>query len=141
MISVEFYAAGLPSTKGSARAFVRGGRAIITNDAGARAKVWAGIVSGAAAEVCKAPVSGPVAVGLTFMLPRPQSHYGAKGLKPTAPRYCAKKPDGDKLARCCLDALTGIVYVDDAQIVELAVVKRYADGATGVAITIGEVEP
>ena len=36
-------------------------------------------------------------------------------------------PDIDKLARCALDALTGIVFRDDAQIVDLHATKRYGE--------------
>ena len=36
-------------------------------------------------------------------------------------------PDVDKLARGCLDSLTGVAYADDALIVDLTVHKRYAD--------------
>jgi Holliday junction resolvase RusA-like endonuclease len=35
------------------------------------------------------------------------------------------KPDWDKIARSCSDAMTGIIYLDDAQIVEGHVKKEY----------------
>jgi crossover junction endodeoxyribonuclease RusA len=49
-------------------------------------------------------------------------------------------PDIDKVCRAVLDALTGILYRDDAQVVALSAVKTYADGygapgTTSVAIT------
>ncbi len=37
-----------------------------------------------------------------------------------------KKPDTDNLAKICLDALNGIAYPDDSQIVALTVNKYYA---------------
>ena len=37
-----------------------------------------------------------------------------------------KKPDTDNIAKICLDALNGIAYPDDSQIVELSVEKWYA---------------
>jgi len=39
------------------------------------------------------------------------------------------KPDVDKLARALLDALTGVAYGDDAQVVEMHVCKTYGDDA------------
>ncbi len=36
-------------------------------------------------------------------------------------------PDVDKLARCALDALSGVVIKDDAQVVELYARKRYGE--------------
>ena len=37
----------------------------------------------------------------------------------------AKKPDADNIAKAICDALNGIAYKDDAQIIELTVRKRY----------------
>ena len=39
----------------------------------------------------------------------------------------ANKPDCDNIAKAIADAMNGIVYKDDAQIVELSVVKRYGE--------------
>lgn len=50
-----------------------------------------------------------------------QAHMRAKLIKPTT------KPDTDNIAKICLDALNGIAYHDDAQIVELQVKKLYSD--------------
>ena len=38
-----------------------------------------------------------------------------------------KKPDLDNIAKACLDALNGIAYYDDSQIVELSICKEYSD--------------
>ena len=38
-----------------------------------------------------------------------------------------KKPDADNLAKAILDALNGVAYPDDAQIVTLTVRKRYGE--------------
>ena len=37
-----------------------------------------------------------------------------------------KKPDADNVAKLVCDALNGIAYRDDTQVIELVVVKRYA---------------
>lgn len=37
------------------------------------------------------------------------------------------RPDVDKLARACLDACKGILYVDDSQVVEIVARKQYGD--------------
>ena len=80
---------------------------------------------------------GPVVVTLDFALPRPASHYRtgrfAGLVKDAAPRFPVSKPDVDKLTRAVLDSLTGSVYGDDAQVVELSVWKRYV----GVGETAG----
>lgn len=133
---ITFHASGKPETKGSARAFVVRGRAIITND-NPRAKTWAGVVSSAAAEACGGKqLVGPLAVSIVFHLQRPKAHSGKRGLKPGAPVHSSSKPDVDKLARCALDALTGIVFGDDSQVARLVVEKRYADSSTGATFAI-----
>lgn len=45
-------------------------------------------------------------------------------------------PDVDKLARAVLDALKGVLYADDAQVVRLHVLKSYARGDTRPGLTI-----
>ncbi len=76
--------------------------------------------------------TGAVTVDLRFVLPRPKST--PKRRTPPA----VKRPDVDKLARRVGDALTGVVLLDDAQVVELRAGKRLAAiGETpGVAVTV-----
>lgn len=140
---VSFFAAGTPATKGSARAFVVNGRAIVTNAAGAKAKSWAAIVTDAARAAGGAVVDGSMRVALVFYLQRPKSHYRANGqIKPGAPTHAATKPDGDKLERCTWDALTGVLFTDDARIVSWSGEKRYSnDGRTGVLVTVEQLDP
>ena len=38
-----------------------------------------------------------------------------------------KKPDIDNIAKCFLDAMNGIVYLDDKQVVSLHITKEYAE--------------
>ena len=38
-----------------------------------------------------------------------------------------KRPDVDNICKLCADALNGIAYQDDAQIVDLRVVKKYGE--------------
>lgn len=41
--------------------------------------------------------------------------------------FCPKKPDADNIAKSILDAMNGIVYMDDSQVVGLSVHKFYAE--------------
>lgn len=72
---------------------------------------------------------GPLAVELTFHVRRPKGHFGsgrnAAVLKPSAPDHPTVKPDVLKLARGVEDALSGVVYGDDAQIVDERLRKVY----------------
>jgi Holliday junction resolvase RusA-like endonuclease len=86
---------------------------------------------------------GPVAVELRFAMPRPKSHSGAKGLKPSAPAYHAGKPDVDNLAKLLLDRITRSerIWRDDSQVVSLIVHKFYAVGAEqGCSVSISTLE-
>ena len=75
------------------------------------------------------PLEGPVAISLRFHLRRPVAHYGIgrnqDRLKPSAPPLPTTMPDALKLARAVEDALQGICYVNDAQIVDEHLSKRY----------------
>jgi len=69
-----------------------------------------------------------VSVLITFAMPRPKSHSGAKGLKPSAPVAHVGKPDVDNLAKLILDQITRseCVWRDDSQVVSLCVHKFWA---------------
>jgi Holliday junction resolvase RusA-like endonuclease len=89
------------------------------------------------------PTGGPMAMTVTFYLPRPKSHYrtgrNAHLLRESAPTFPAGRPDLDKLVRALLDGLTaGGVWQDDSQVVQLAVGKDY--GEPGAIITIDRLE-
>lgn len=124
---------GKPATKGSSRAFPRrsGGITVLPDNRPAL-KAWETIVRDAAqAEATIAEgtlATGPMLARATWWLGRPKGHLTSKGeIRNGAPHYPIAKPDLDKLARAIFDALKGVVYGDDAQLVELQLRKRYAD--------------
>lgn len=84
--------------------------------------------------------SGAMAVSLKFWMPRPLSHRDRMGdVRKSAPVWSRVRPDIDKLARACLDALTDArVWSDDGQCAMLWVLKQYAadDASTGVFIRV-----
>lgn len=86
------------------------------------------------------PDDVPLAVTIFAHLEPPQS---ASNIKKTRmlnqEEYPLKKPDVDNVAKIILDALNGIAYRDDKQVVELIVKKSYA-GESGVGVTISKVE-
>lgn len=137
---IQFFVPGIPAPKGSARAFYikKLGRSVITN-ANAKTKPWeATIRAEASGHGCKPDFVGEVHVEAIFHFTRPKGHYGKRGLRDSAPAANTKKPDIDKLARTLLDALTGVAFIDDAQVTQLVVSKRYvtAGGQPGVTVTI-----
>jgi Holliday junction resolvase RusA-like endonuclease len=103
-------------------------------DANPKAKRWQRTIrSYVTANYGGALLRGPLIVTMDFYLHRWKSHYGtgrnARILKRDAPLY----PGGDhadslKLARPVEDALTGVLWEDDAYTVDLLSRKRYAPG-------------
>jgi Holliday junction resolvase RusA-like endonuclease len=129
---IHFIVHGLAEPAGSKRAFTnpKTGRTIVT-DANAKAGPWKREVTEAAVEAMNGNLllDGPLVLTLAFYVPRPKGHFGKKGLRPSAPAYPAVKPDLTKLVRGVEDALTGIVYRDDAQIVVQRFQKLYGEPA------------
>jgi Holliday junction resolvase RusA-like endonuclease len=88
---------------------------------------------------------GPLRVILTAFVSRPQYHYrsGRNGalLRPFAPAWPAVKPDLDNYIKTVLDALNGVAWKDDAQVIDISASKRYASaGPARWEILVEEVE-
>lgn len=85
------------------------------------------------------PLSGPVSLSVEFVLARPKAHFRtgkhANELRPDAPSWHTKKPDRGKLLRAVEDALTGIAWIDDAQVCAGPVSKCYGS-REGVSIVL-----
>ncbi len=132
---------GTPVAKGSARAFVVKGRAVVTQSNAARQRPWASAITLAARDAMRGRdmITGPCEVTAYFYMPRPKKHYrtGKRSaeMRLDAPWHHAGTPDLDKLLRCVLDALTGVVWRDDGQVCGIESTKTY-DGKPGVSIVI-----
>jgi crossover junction endodeoxyribonuclease RusA len=141
-VSVTFFVPGVPVAKGSAKAFVVKGRAIVTQSNGAKQKPWASAISYTAQQAGVRPMVGPVMVRMTFVMPRPKAHLRKSGaIKETAPTFHTSKPDVDKLVRLVFDALTGIAWKDDSQAQIRAANKIYTSdrySQTGVNVRINQ---
>lgn len=163
-VLLRVHVVGTPKPQGSKRAFVvkgKGGgkaRAVVVDSAKAPLKDWRGDVTAAVRRalteqivassgyvpptdaIAWQPITGPVAVRLVFALPRPASAPKTRRVWPSG-----RVGDVDKLARSVLDSLTDAgVWHDDAQVVDLHVVKDYpgpdvGQHVPGVRITVSRV--
>lgn len=141
---ITFTIFGHPATAGSKRAFIptrKGGEMVtrpngkpmvVITDDNAAGKAWRQDVRSAARDAYDGDLlRGPLAVTLRFYRPRPKSHFGSGKnslvLKGSAPSHPTTKPDVLKLARAIEDALTGVVWEDDAQIVREVLEKTYGE--------------
>jgi len=122
--SLAFRVDGVPCPQGSLRAFAYqrttgtlATRVVSDNPdlaAWRQAVAWSAL---AALPAGRTTFGGPVDVVASFVLARPRRR---------ARPWPTSRPDVDKLLRAVLDALTGIVWRDDAQVVRTSASKHYA---------------
>ena len=129
---------GTPAGQGSAKAYVVGGRARITNT-NAKHRSWrTDIVEQTRTQLPDGftPYTVPVLCALTFRQAPPKTLTKRERLLPPD-----RGIDIDKLVRACLDALSVAgVWDDDKRVTALAVEKRWADDRhlPGVEIRVAE---
>jgi Holliday junction resolvase RusA-like endonuclease len=126
---LDCFVCGDPKTKGSTRSFLKSGRIVTTNMC-KTAKQWQRVVHQVVhfnLPATHIPVDRPVAVHLNFALSRPRNHFLVDGIRKDAPVYHESRGDLDKLVRCVLDGLTGLVYSDDSKASFVLAEKRYVD--------------
>lgn len=127
----SFFISGHPMPAGSKKYIGQNkktGRALVVDQSGAKGKKWR--------EICQLTgkknyqgelITAPILLKTRIHLSRPQGHYGKRGIKPSSPIWPTVKPDLLKLMRSIEDALTGIIWKDDSQIVREEITKRYSD--------------
>lgn len=144
--SISFFVEGLPKGQPRARAFARkfganySARMYDPQTADDwKECVWRGLHIALNAQPFQR-IAGPVNVAVVFVMPRPKSHYGARGLKDSSPRWHIGKPDIDNLCKLVFDVVTksAKVWHDDSQIVAVLAEKKYAapNENSGCIVTI-----
>lgn len=134
-LSFTVYCRACP--QGSMKAFVIGGKARLTSANKALKPYRQELTLSAMAEMqgMERPFAGskvPVLVTMHFYLEKPQS-------VPKSRKMPAVKPDLDKLIRSTSDALTGVCWHDDGQIVEIRAQKHYGSPER-VEISVSKLE-
>ena len=132
---IEIRVNGMPGAQGSKTQTRWGGM----KESSPKVAPWRAAVAYACEEQFDGePITEPVEMQITFLLPRAKHHWSkAKGkedqLVPSAPLHCTSSllGDLDKLARSTLDGCAvrsgGCLIADDSQVVSLALAKRYAE--------------
>ncbi len=140
---IEFFVPGIPQPQGSKRAFVIRKNGALTNrvaitEDNKKVAPWRDSVIYAAMKQpgsgCCASAHVPVWIVMEFRFRRPSGHHGKAGLNAQGRRrpFPTGKPDGDKLERAVNDALTGILFHDDSQVVQVSKSKSWTDGPPGM---------
>lgn len=149
--NLQFFVAGIPKPGGSKKYIGhtkpkpgQKARPILIDDAGKGNKEWRKAVADTARVVMagKPLMTGPIRFYFNFQMPRPKYHFNRRGeLNASAPRWPTVKPDTTKLIRSTEDALTGIVWTDDAQVCDQSARKEYTNNnSPGCTITITRLE-
>lgn len=139
---------GTAIPQGSKTVMNRGGKAWIVDRADVRTKTlpadrlkhWRLRVSRVATEAmlksAQTPGESPVALECIFYFSRPKSHLLSSGAVSRRFENAIPRADVDKLVRAIGDALTGVAYKDDNQIVRVLAEKAYTlnDSYTFVSV-------
>jgi len=86
------------------------------------------------------PLEGALFCRMIFYLRRPQKHYDSKGniRERLLEKRHITKPDVDNLNKIVQDAMEGICFVNDSQIVVLHISKVYHERGTCTIVFISE---
>lgn len=128
MLNLQIF--GDPVAQGRPRAFRRGNHIGMYDPA--KSKSWKEAVKWQAIEQKAQMMHGALILELIFLLKRPKS-------LPKKVIHHVKKPDLDNLIKAIKDALKGICYKDDSQIVRIQAEKIYAIDKTSVIISLSNI--
>lgn len=141
---MSFEVRGRPQPAGSKRAFpikrTNGRMGVAVTDDNPQSRDWkTDVASAAFAAMDGDLLDGPLGLACEFTLRRPKGHFGtgrnSGSVKSSAPPSPITKPDTTKLLRAIEDAMSGIVWRDDAQVVEQAATKVYGE-PEGVRVAV-----
>jgi len=140
---MKLFVPGIPKAQQRPRAFVPPGSRKVRIYEQGTAEAWKGNIALSFRQVVESgpPITGPVALKISFLMPRPKKYMRKKD--PEGTMLHTKKPDADNLAKAAMDALTQIgLWVDDTQVCKLYVEKAYHEktGRPGAWIEIKELE-
>ena len=113
---ISFSCDGTPVPQGSMKVI----NGHILHSQGSALAVWRSTVALSARFAGAKPVEGAIGIEILFRVRRP---------KTVKRDYPTVAPDLDKYIRGVLDALTGIAYQDDAQVIDIKAEKVYSDMA------------
>lgn len=126
-LKIEFTVPGDPRGKGRPR-FSRVGKFTKTYT-DAKTKAYEELIADAArrAMIPDEPLETPVGVHMEINVPIPSSYSNKRKMDCLRGiEMPCKKPDIDNIAKGVLDAMNGIVYKDDVQVIRLSLRKNYS---------------
>jgi Holliday junction resolvase RusA-like endonuclease len=139
---ITFFVQGVAAPGGSKKGFyIKSINRVVMAPDSKKTKPWMALVSACAKEAYSGPLlTGAIELSIQFRFCRPKGHYGtgrnAGILKASAPKYHTVKPDCTKCLRSTEDAMTGIIFRDDSQVVKHHTSKVYVERDCGAMITV-----
>lgn len=130
---------GLPAPQGSKKHVGNG----VMIESSAKVKPWRQDVKQAALDAIAqlpdwTPLDGPLVASMVFTFARPKGHYrtgrNAHLLRDAAPARPAVTPDLSKILRSTEDALTGVIWADDARVVGYAHLGKFYAGTNAADV-------
>lgn len=128
LFSVTITVPGQPRGWGRAMPIVIGGHARMVTDNKTRSEKGAVRMIAAAAMNGRPPYAGPVVLRLcAYRAVLSSLSKARRALALSGELAPSTRPDFDNYAKLAADALNGLVWVDDAQIVTAVIHKRYSE--------------
>ena len=129
---IEFTVMGTPKGKARPR-FVRCGKGVRTYTPKATETYQNDVLTAYMQSNKGIKLNGPIYARISayFDMPKSTPKYKRAGME-----WYDKKPDVDNVVKAVLDALNGIAYDDDKQVVYLVIRKKY--GTPRVEVSMGE---
>ena len=134
--SITFTVPGAPQGKGRPRVGTISGRARVFTPA--KTVAYEGLIAHAAQQAMagRPLIDGPVSCSIAIDAPIPASWSKRKQAAALAGELMpTTRPDLDNVVKAIFDGCNGVLWCDDAQVVDLSVRKRYA-ATPGVRVTI-----
>ena len=126
---INFTVPGTPQGKGRARSFVRNGH--VGHYTPEKTRTYEGMIRVLAMQAMGAnpPIEGPVEMTLFIVMPVPKSWPAWKRDMAVAGQIMpTTKPDVSNIQKAVEDALNGVVWLDDCQVVSVIKTKLYTGG-------------
>jgi Holliday junction resolvase RusA-like endonuclease len=124
--AIYFVVPGAPVGKGRPRASSRGGFVRMYTDA--KTLSYEAIIAKQAGYAMGTleVLATPISMRIVALYPIPVSWSKRKQLQALNGEVIPGKPDLDNVAKAVLDALNGVVYEDDKQVIRLVIEKSYS---------------
>lgn len=138
--AIRFFVPGKPQGKGRPRAVTRG--KFVKMYTPEKTVNYESTVALAASQAMagRPPIEGPVSVSMFIALPIPASWSKRKQAQALDGQLLPiTKPDVDNVVKAVFDAINGVVWGDDTQVVDAWVTKRYR-ARPGVSVVVDAVE-